>query len=135
MVAGDSQQFTASALDQYGDAYAASFNWSVAGGGSIDGSGRFTAAAEGGPYNVTASADGVSGAASVTVTPPPVLTSIQVSPASASVVAGDSQQFTASALDQYGDAYAAGLTCWWRAVAALMTQGGLQLPLRAARTA
>ena len=67
---------------------------------------------------MTASADGVSGAASVTVTPPPVLTSIQVSPASALLVEGGTQQFTASALDQYGDAYAASFNWSCPAVAA-----------------
>jgi hypothetical protein len=44
----------------------------------------------------------VSGTASVTVTAPPVLTSIAVLPASATVQTGATQQFTATGNDQFG---------------------------------
>ncbi len=72
-------QFEAAAKDQFGaDLHAQpKLQWSVSGGGTItSGSflwsgGLFTAGSEaGGPHAVTASIDGVSGAASVTVTPP-----------------------------------------------------------------
>ena len=54
------QQFVATAVDQYGVAMPtqpASFTWSISGGGTISSSGLFTAgAAEGGPFTVTAQA-------------------------------------------------------------------------------
>src|SRR5260370_36147573 len=80
------------------------FTWSVSGGGTIDSSGLFTAGATaGGPFTVTAASGSVSGTASVTVTATPVLTTITVSPASASVQTGKTQQFTATGLHQFGN--------------------------------
>ena len=80
------------------------FTWSVSGGGTISTSGLFTAGSTaGGPFTVTATSGSVSGTASVTVTAPPVLTTITVSPASASVTDRTAtQQFTATGLDQFG---------------------------------
>lgn len=69
---GATQQFTATATDQFGTALSTqpSFSWTVSGGGTISSSGLFTAGASaaGGPYTVTASSGGKSGTASVTVT-------------------------------------------------------------------
>ncbi len=101
------QQFTATAKDQNGQPMnpQPGFSWAVDGGGSISSGGLFTAGGgAGGPFTVTASTGGVDGTASVTVTPAPVLTSITVSPASASVQAGKTQQFSATAKDQFGQA-------------------------------
>jgi hypothetical protein len=70
VASGGSEQFTAEAEDQYGSPFAASFTWSVSGGGSIDASGLFTADTVGGPYTVTAEADSVSGTAGVSVFDP-----------------------------------------------------------------
>jgi hypothetical protein len=70
VVAGNTQQFTATGLDQNGNALATqpAFSWTVSGGGGISSSGSFTAGSStGGPYTVTASANGKSGTASVTV--------------------------------------------------------------------
>ena len=64
------QQFRAIALDQYGWDMSPqpSFTWSVAGGGSINSGGLFSAGlVAGGPYAVTAAAGGKSGIANVTV--------------------------------------------------------------------
>ena len=102
---GVTQQFTATALDQFGQPISPQplFNWSRSGGGTISASGLFTAGATaGGPFTVTAASGAVSGTATVTVTIVPVLTSITVTPASASVQSGGTQQFTATALDQFG---------------------------------
>ena len=100
------QQFSATALDQFGLPLSPqpAITWSVSGGGSIlSGTGFFTAGATpGGPFTVTATSGSVSGTASVTVTAPPVLTKITVSPLSASVQTGGTQQFTATGLDQFG---------------------------------
>ena len=69
---GNTQAFGASLLDQFGQAMATqppSFAWSVNAGGSINGSGVFSATMAGGPYVVSASSGGFSNTASVTVLP------------------------------------------------------------------
>ena len=66
---GGTQQFTATAKDQYGDAMVPqpSFTWTVSGGGTIDNGGLFTAGGTpGGPFTVTATSGGVNGTATVT---------------------------------------------------------------------
>lgn len=72
------QTFAATALDQFGAPLAnqPGFTWSVTGGGTINPSnGLFTAGGTtGGPYTVTASANGISGTSSVTVTSLPIYT-------------------------------------------------------------
>jgi hypothetical protein len=71
VTAGTSQQFTATALDQFGNAISPAplFTWTVSGGGTIDSTGLFTAGSTaGGPFTVTASSGGINGTASVTVT-------------------------------------------------------------------
>ena len=68
---GQTQQFTATANDQSGNPLVPqpAFSWTVSGGGTITGSGLFTAGSTaGGPYTVTAAGGGVSGTAGVTVT-------------------------------------------------------------------
>jgi O-glycosyl hydrolase len=70
LVSGASQQFAAAGTDQMGQAVDPStvYSWSVSGGGTIDGSGRFTAGSTaGGPFTVTAGSGGVNGTATVTV--------------------------------------------------------------------
>ncbi len=100
--------FKAAGFDQFGNPSAIAPAWTTT-GGTISGAGVFSAAAAG-SYTVTATAAGISGAASITVqgggTPTPVLTSIVVAPAMASVAAGATQQFTAQGKDQAGNAFA-----------------------------
>jgi hypothetical protein len=63
-------QFSATATDQFGlnTVPQPTFAWSVSGGGSINGSGLFTAGtSSGGPFTISASASGKVGKASVTV--------------------------------------------------------------------
>ena len=100
---GGTQQFSATGYDQNNIPMnpQPSFTWSVSGGGSINSSGLFTASTVGGPFTVTAASSGVNGTASVSVTAaPPVLASIKVLPASASVPNGGTQQFSATGYDQ-----------------------------------
>ena len=102
---GSNQQFSAIGKDSFGNNLVPqpTFAWSMAGGGTIDSSGLFSATTAGGPFTVTAASGTVNGGGSVTVTlPPPVLTTITVSPASAAVQTGSNQQFTAVGKDQYG---------------------------------
>jgi hypothetical protein len=94
---GGTQQFSATATDQFGQALSPqpTFSWSVSGGGSIDPNGLFTAgSAAGGPFSVTASSGAVSGTAGVTVTAPIADFSIVVSPTSQSVSRGGSAVYT-----------------------------------------
>ena len=96
VVVGGTRQFSATALDQNGVAMASQppFSWAVNGGGSISGSGLFTAQAAGGPFTVTATGGGVSGTASVTVTAPVPDFSVAVSPSSQSVRRGSIATYT-----------------------------------------
>jgi hypothetical protein len=102
-----SQQFTATAQDQFGNAMTSqpAFTWNVSGGGTISNTGLFAAGVSaGGPFTVTATGGGLSGTASVTVTTTaPVLTSIQVTPASVTVAPSGTQQFTAAGYDQFSN--------------------------------
>lgn len=71
LAAGGAQQFVATGQDADGNAVSITPTWSVvAGGGSINSSGRFTAGTDGGtfPNTVRASSGSVSGSATVTVT-------------------------------------------------------------------
>ena len=73
VTAGATQQFAASARDQFGTALTAqpSFTWTVGGGGSVSTSGLFTATTAGGPFTVRAASGSASGTASVTVSAAP----------------------------------------------------------------
>ena len=113
---GGTQKFAATGRDQFGQPVSPqpTFTWSVGGGGTIDANGLFTAGATaGGPFTVTAASGSVTGTASVTVTAPPVLTTITVSPASASVATGGTQQFSAIGYDQFGAAVSPQPTFTW----------------------
>ncbi len=70
---GGTVTFTASVEDQFGDMLALPLvTWAVSGGGTLDMDGVFTAGATaGGPFTVTATAAGVMGSATVTVTATP----------------------------------------------------------------
>jgi hypothetical protein len=71
VASNDTQQFTATATDQFGNPLAVppSVAWSVSGGGALSNSGLFTAGANaGGPFVVSAAAGNVRGGASVSVT-------------------------------------------------------------------
>src|SRR6185369_12364 len=65
---GGTQQFTASATDQFGATLSTqpAMTWTVSGGGTISGPGLFTSSSAGGPFTVTAASGGRSGTASVT---------------------------------------------------------------------
>jgi hypothetical protein len=94
---GGSVQFGATAYDQFGQPMTAqpTVSWSAGGGGTIDASGRFTAGpAAGGPFTVTASNGGVTGAASVTVTGAPPDFSLSVSPTLVTIGRGGTATYT-----------------------------------------
>ena len=71
---GASQSFSGVVTDQFEDPLTVqptSLAWSTSGGGSINASGVFTATQAGGPFVVSASSEGLSGYAGVTVLPTP----------------------------------------------------------------
>ena len=56
VTSGQAVQFQTQGQDQYGSPIDTAVNWTVSGGGYIDGNGRLTATTVGGPYLVTATA-------------------------------------------------------------------------------
>jgi hypothetical protein len=84
------QQFSAIGYDQNDNPMSPqpTFSWSVSGGGSISGSGLFSAATVSTNNTVTATSGGVSGTATVTVTAPVADFSMTASPPSRSVKQG-----------------------------------------------
>ena len=101
---GNQQKFTATGTDQYGNPIDPQpVTWTVDGGATIDSSTGVFSATSTGTFTVTATNGSVHGSTIVTVTEPPVLKSITVSPANPSVQTGNQQKFTATGTDQYGN--------------------------------
>ncbi|MBI2938394.1 MAG: Ig-like domain-containing protein [Thaumarchaeota archaeon] len=103
---GGTQQFTAAAKDQNGNPFSTTFTWSSSNTtvGTVSSTGLFTADVNG-IATVTANSGSVNGTATVTVImlSPPVLTTITVTPSTASLAINGTQTFTATTLDQYGN--------------------------------
>src|SRR5438876_6640205 len=78
---------------------------------SVNGSGLVTGVAAGGPVTITATSEGQSGTASITVAGAPVA-SVTVTPASASVQAGQTQQLTATLKDANGNILTGRTVTW-----------------------
>jgi len=105
MVAGSTQQFVAVGRDAGGNVFIITPVWSVvAGGGTINTSGLFTAGAVVGafPNTVQATSGAISGNATVNVTAAPVLTTITVSPNPGTMQTNATQLYTAVGRDQFG---------------------------------
>src|SRR5207249_1116245 len=78
---------------------------------SVNGSGLVSGVAAGGPVTMTATSEGQSGTASITVSGVPVA-SVTVSPASASVPVGQTQQLTATLKDANGNVLTGRPVAW-----------------------
>ncbi|VVB53878.1 Carbohydrate binding domain protein [uncultured archaeon] len=107
MLVGDNFTFTATPKDQNGAPVVATVIWSSSNitVGTVDSSGKFIALNPG-TAMVNASNGSVSGSADVKVSKvpiAPVLTTITVSPPTATLSIGNTSVFTATALDQNGD--------------------------------
>ena len=115
--AGNTQQFNIVGYDQYNNVMSGiTFAWSssnpnVASVSAVNAEGKSEGVVTGllaGVVEITASANGVSATAQLTVTapppppPPPAVTTIQVIPANTSITSGGTQQFSALAIDQHG---------------------------------
>jgi len=124
LAAGATQAFTALGRMSDGSAVAVSVNWSAT-GGTINGSGLFTAGSSAGTYRVIAVRQGDTRAdtSTVTITAPVTLSSIEVSPASATVAQGATRQFTA--LGRMSDNSTQAVTVTWTATGGTITSGGL----------
>ena len=115
MIVGEEIEFTATGKDQFGDPVALENpTWSLgesgAGSGSfdpVDGSDTTTfTATRAGTRLVICSDSAVTGAALVTITEPPQLTTLEIDPASATVGVDGQVIFTATGKDQYGEDFA-----------------------------
>jgi subtilase family serine protease len=113
VVSGSTEQFTATAKDQYGTALATqpSFTWTTTGGGTISSTGLFTAKTTGGPFTVTAASGTVTGGASVTVTSGPSFT-ITVNPNTLTVKQGSSglSTLTLTAINGFSGTVSVGIS-------------------------
>ena len=109
------QQFTATAKDQFGNSFTSppSFTWTATGNGTVSTSGLFTASGTLGAASVTATSSSISGSASVTVTDaaPTVATAASASP---STVTGTTTSLSVLGADSDGGGES-NLTYTWAA--------------------
>jgi len=102
IIVGTSQGFSAAAYDAYDNLISGvGFNWSTD-VGSVDANGFFTAQTTTGNGTVTATNGTVTGSADIEVVPG-IVDSITVIPDPVKVTVGETQQFTATAYDIYGN--------------------------------
>jgi uncharacterized protein YjdB len=114
VLAGSTVNLQATVRDQYGAVMAGqSIIWSTgnAAAATVNSSGVVTGVAAG-SATITATVSGKSGTAAITVTAPPVVTTITVAPVSASVMTGSTVSLQATVRDQYG-AVMTGQTVTW----------------------
>lgn len=115
MLTNDVRQLTATAQDAAGTVIGgAAFTWtsSATSVATVSATGSVTAVGAG-SATITASSAGVSGTAAIVVTTPtPVVASVTISPATASLLTGGTQQLTATAKDASG-AVITGQTFTW----------------------
>src|SRR5256712_814695 len=116
---GGKQQFAAYGLLNSGDSVAVSVTWSGSGGG-ISASGLYTAGPTPGGYVVEASTSGIDGMAILAVSDVSVA-SVVVSPASATVSMGSTQQLSATPKDAAGNVLAGRAVAWASSNPALAT--------------
>ncbi len=116
LAVGATQQYTAVGKDAGGNVVAITPTWSVvAGGGTVNATGLFTAGNALGTFTntVQASSGGINGNATVTVTAG-ALANIVVSPNPSTMTTGGTQRFTATGTDAGGNAVA--ITPVWSVV-------------------
>src|SRR5438067_963228 len=114
LTVGQTAQFSATARDANGNALAGRpVTWTSSDGAmaSVSGSGRATGVAAGGPVTITATSEGQSGAATVTVANAPVA-SVTVAPATASVATGQTVQLSATPTDANGNPLTGRVITW-----------------------
>ena len=126
LAAGEKQQFSAYGRDSVGDSVGVSVDFTAA-GGAITPTGLFTAGVVAGSYAVVATEHGGSLAdtatVTVTVSGPPVLAQIVLSPATAVLTVGGTQQFASYGRMSNGDSVAVAAT--YTATGGTITPAGL----------
>ena len=135
-VTGTATTLSVSGADDHGESSLA-YSWSATGPAAVAFSATGTNAAKSsvatfakaGAYTLTATitdAGGLTVSSAVNVTVAQTLTSVVVSPAVATVIAGASQQFVATAIDQFGNPLAIQPPFTWSATGGgTITSGGL----------
>ena len=114
LTVGQTAQFSATPRDANGNALAGRpVTWTSSDGtiASVSASGRATGVAAGGPVTITATSEGQSGAATVTVANAPVA-SVTVAPATASVATGQTVQLSATPTDANGNPLTGRVITW-----------------------
>lgn len=113
IAAGATQQFAVALLDAKGDTLVGrTVTWSVdpSALATIDATGLATGVAAG-TVTITATSEGKTGTATLTVTPPPVAT-VVVSPPNPAIDSGATQQFSATLLDAKGNTLTGRTVAW-----------------------
>jgi hypothetical protein len=126
LATGATRQFAATEFLSDGSSRAATGVTWTATGGTVSGTGLYTAGSSGGSYRVIGTKGSFADTAAVTVTappPPPVVTQIVVTPASVTLATGATQQFTATAQMSNGTQQAAVVT--WTATGGTVSGAGL----------
>lgn len=102
ILTGQTRKFYSVSKDQFGKPVDSTITWTSSNPdvGAIDSSGFFKAISSGTTI-ITAESGTISKTATVTVSRPPILTKIIISPSSPSIETGKTQVFTASPKDQY----------------------------------
>jgi hypothetical protein len=121
--AGTTQQYSAAGKDAYNNTVAITPTWTVSGGGTISSGGLFTATTAGGPFTVTATSGTKTGTAQVTVSAG-ALSNITLTPATATITAGTTQQYTAAGKDTYNNTVAI-TPIWTVSGGGTISSGGL----------
>src|SRR5439155_1412376 len=121
MYAGATQQLTATLLDANGNPLSGrTITWSTDAPGvaTVNGSGLVTAEAAG-TASITAASEGKSGSAAITVIVP--VASVSLSPTSATILVGGTQQLTATPLDANGNPLSGRAIIWSTDAASVAT--------------
>ncbi|MCU0648712.1 MAG: Ig-like domain-containing protein [Gemmatimonadaceae bacterium] len=119
---GSTLPLRASARDASGNELQRTFTWTSSNPSlaSVSATGDVTAVAEGGPVVISATTDGRTGTAAITVTPPRV-TAIAVALASAAITVGQSTQATATLRDARGNTVTGRTIAWTSSAPAVAT--------------
>jgi uncharacterized protein YjdB len=116
IVAGTTAQLTASVLSAKGALTDRTVAWTSSNSAiaSVSQSGLVSAVAVGGPITITATCEGKSAMATITVVavPPAPVASVTVSPPSPTVIVGSTVQLTASTLDDKGNSLSGRTVAW-----------------------
>jgi uncharacterized cupredoxin-like copper-binding protein len=123
ITADETAQFTAKGTDAKGNSVPVSPAWSAT-GGSVSGTGLYTPSSLG-TFTITASQNGVSATAQVTVKPG-ALSMISIDPSSATITVEQTLQFTAKGFDAKGNDIS--LKPTWDADIGSVSQSGLYTP-------